>query len=236
MVDFKAFSRLKNFFSRLNPMPFFKWKVDTDEIIPTLSSKELLEKVIEKYPEFKYIILVSIYHLINTKDEDKEYLTVLTKDLRLIADLIKGEDNNVGTPSYVETEGEKNNILIACHNHYFGAIIPSLGDICKALENNCNLISIVSENHIGLVVIDYNHGCDKNLINEFVLFHGYFDICFDLEKHNELSQLELLQITDDKKEKLKLESYDKFISENSEKFVNEFNIRFNKFNICEIYI
>lgn len=74
------------------------------------------------------------------------------------------------------------------------------------------------------------------MINEFVLFHGYLDICFDLEKHNELSQLELLQITDDKKEKLKLESYDKFISENSEKFVNEFNIRFNKFNICEIYI
>lgn len=85
MVNLKAFSILKNFFSRFNPIPIFKWDASEEEISIPLSSKELLEKVIVKYPEFKNVILVAIYHLINTQNMNSEYLTVLTKDFRLIA-------------------------------------------------------------------------------------------------------------------------------------------------------
>lgn len=200
------------------------------------SSRELLEKVIEHYPEFQHVFLIAIYHLINTQNVQNEYLTVLTKNRVLIADLIKGNDNNVTPPSHVKKEGKKNNILIACHNHYFGAVIPSFGDIYNAIENNCQFFAVASENHIGMVVIEYNSDSHKKFIDEFVLFHGYIDICFNFERHDELSQVDALQINDYEKEKLKLEIYDKFLSENSEKFVNEFNIRFNKFKIYEIYI
>lgn len=236
MVKLKAFSRLKNIFSRLNPMPSFKWDDSEEEIFVPPSSEELLERTIKKYPKLKYVILFSIYHLINTHGETNEFLSVLTKDFRWVADLVEGNDTIVKTPIHVEIEGKKNNILIASHNHFFGAIIPSLGDICKALENNCSLISIVSENHIGIVVIEYESNCEKKLVEEFLTFHGYLDICFMFERNDEINKLRSLNINDDEKEKLKLEGYDKFISDNTDKFVNEFNIRFNKFKIYEIYI
>ena len=89
---------------------------------------------------------------------------------------------------------------------------------------------------MGMIVIEYDSICDKNLVEEFTLFHGYLDFCFKFERNDELNRLRLLQITENEKEKLKLEAYDKFISENTGKFVNEFNIRFNKYKIYEIYI
>ena len=58
MLKLKSFSRLKNIFSRLNPMPSFKWENGDGEMIVHPSSKELLEKVINKYPEFKNVILI----------------------------------------------------------------------------------------------------------------------------------------------------------------------------------
>ena len=195
MVRFKAFSGLKNIFSRLNPIPSFKWDEPEEEIIIPPSSDELLERVIKKYPKLKYAILISFYHLVNTRGETNEFLSVLTKDLRLVSDLVEGNNLIVNTPHQVEIEGKKKNILIASHNHFFGAIIPSLGDLCKALESNCNLISIVSENRIGMVVIEYDSVCDKDFVDEFINFHGYLDICFAFERSNELSQLKSLQIS-----------------------------------------
>ena len=209
MIKLKAFSRLKNIFSRLNPIPSFKWDDSEEEIIVPPSSEELLVRTIKKYPKLNFAILFSIYHLINTQNETNEFLSVLTKDFRWVADLVEGNDIIVKTPIQVEIEGKNNNILIAVHNHFFGAIIPSLGDICQALENNCSLISIVSENHIGMVVIEHDASCDKNLVEEFTLFHGYLDLCFKFERNDELNKLRLLQINEDKKEKLKLEAYDK---------------------------
>ena len=236
MVKLKAFSRLKNIFSRLNPIPSFKWDESDEGIVIPPSSNELLKMSVKKYPEFKIVILIAIYHLINTRNKSNEFLSVLTKDFRLVADLFEGNNLRVGFPLQVEIEGKNNNILIACHNHFFGAVIPSLGDICNALKHNCNLIAIVSENHIGIVIIEYDLGCDKKLIDEFIDFHGYIDICFSFEMDDELFHLKSLHMTEYEKEKFKLEIYDKFISENIEKFIIEFNVRFNKFNIYEIYI
>lgn len=74
MAKLNAFSRLKNIFSRLNPIPSFKWDGPEDEIIIPLDSRNLLEKTIGKYPEFEKVILVAIYHLFNTKGKNDEYL------------------------------------------------------------------------------------------------------------------------------------------------------------------
>lgn len=47
MRELMAFSRLKNIFSRFNPLNSFKWNEPEDEIILPPSSKELLEKAIK---------------------------------------------------------------------------------------------------------------------------------------------------------------------------------------------
>lgn len=231
MVNFKALFGLKKTFSRLNPLNSFNGGDSDEEIISYPSSKKLLEMLINNYSGVEYMILISIYHLISTRGVKNEFLTVLSKDRRVICDLVKGNDTIVNTPVQVELECENKNILIATHNHFFGAIIPSLGDICKALKHNCNVISIVSENHIGIIILGYGKPCDEKFVYEFENFHGYLDICFNFEKTDVINKLELLDIPDDEKEKIKLEIYDKFISKNTEKFVNEFNRRLNKFNM-----
>lgn len=73
----------------------------------------------------------------NTQYVDEEFLTVLTKDFRLIVDLIAGNENEVNLPLIAKMEGEKENILMACHNHFFGAVIPSLDDVGTTLNHNC---------------------------------------------------------------------------------------------------
>ncbi len=88
-------------------MPSFKWDDSEEEIFVPPPSEELLEMVIKKYPKFKHAILIAMYHLINTQSVKNEYLTALTKNNVLIADLIEGKGDNVSTTSNVEKEGEK---------------------------------------------------------------------------------------------------------------------------------
>lgn len=237
MVEFKVFSRLKYIFSRFNPLNSFDLDEIDVEIEKAPTSDELLERTIKKYPNFEKIIFISIYHLINTQKADYEYLTVLTKDLKLIADLIEGEDDIVSTPDNVKKEGENNNILVASHNHFFGAIIPSVEDIVNAIEKQCQFITIVSKNHIGVIVNEFGSKNEfKSLIKELILFNGYIDICFEFEKSDEVDELVNMGLSKEDRKKLELEIYDKFISFNTIKFVDEFNNRFNKYNIYEIYI
>lgn len=235
MRELMAFSRLKNIFSRFNPLNSFKWNEPEDEIILPPSSKELLEKAIKNYPEFKYVILVVIYHLINTKGSHNEYLTVLSKNNKLITDLIKGNEEIVNIPVNVKLEGKNDNILVACHNHFFGAVIPSLNDICSAIKYNCQFMVIVSDTKIGIIVnIDLSY--KKAFIDQFILFNAYIQLCVDFEKSHELDNLDLINLTSDERIKFENEIFDKFVGTNNKKFVDEFNVRFNKYNIYKIYI
>ena len=236
MRKLMAFSRLKNIFSRFNPLNSFKWNEPEEEIIVPPSPKELLEKVIKNYPEFKYVILVAIYHLINTKGSHNEYLTVLSKDNKIIADLIKGNEEIVNIPFDVKVEGKKDNILVACHNHFFGAVIPSLNDICSAIKYNCKFILIVSDTIIGIIVNNFDFCYKKVFMDQFILFNAYIQLCVDFEKSYELDNLDLMNLTSDERIKLENEIFDKFVGINNKKFVDEFNVRFNKYNIYEIYI
>lgn len=107
MVKFKAFSRLKNIFTRFNPLNSFNLGEINIKLVKPPSSVELLEKIIKKYSDFEIVILIAIYHLNNTQNVDKEYLTVLTKDLKLVADLVEGDEEEVNLPSNVKLEGMK---------------------------------------------------------------------------------------------------------------------------------
>lgn len=236
MVDFKVFSRLKNFFTRLNPIPSFEWNGFEGEIIYSPSSKVLLENAIKKYPKFKLVILVAIYHLVNTQNADEEYLTVLTKDNRLIVDLYGGNENNVKIPSIVKYEGKNDNILVACHNHFLGAIIPSLDDLATTINNNCMFVAIVSYGHIGILINESDKIVSKDFRADFNWFKEYIGFCIENEKGREIDEIDMMSISEKNREKMKSEIHDKFLADNIEKFVSEFNIRFNKYKIYELYI
>ena len=236
MVKFKAFSRLKNIFLRFNPLFSFDFDNHKVEISKPLSSNELLERTIIKCPEFMKVVLIAIYHLINTNGENKEYLTVLTKDNKLLIDLIEGRGDNVSVPPIVKVEGKKGNILVACHNHFLGAIIPSLDDVATAINNYCPFVAIVSGNHIGILIIESDGiDCEK-FENDFEWFREYIGFCIDVEKGQEIDEIDMMDISEEKREEMKSIIHDKFLADNVEKFVNEFNNRFNKYKIYELYI
>ena len=236
MVNFKAFSRLKNIFSRFNPIPSFKWNGHKEEVNLPLSSSELLEKVIREYPDFKKVILIAIYHLINTNNKNEEYLTVLTKDNRLIVDLLLGDEDNVNVPFIAKFEEKKDNVLVACHNHFFGAIIHSLDDIATAIDNNCQFAAIVSDNHVGILINEVDKIDCEQFITDFKWFKEYIGFCIENEKGCEFDEIDMMDISEEERENMKSIIHDKFLSDNVEKFVNEFNNRFNKYKIYELYI
>lgn len=233
MVKLKSFSRLKNIFSRLNPLNSFDFgKISVDVIRPP-TSDDLLQKIVKTFFDFEKVVLIGIYHLFNTKNVDKEYLTVLTKNLKLIEDLTEGEENEVHLSDNAKEEGKNSNIFVACHNHYFGAIVPSCEDILSTVIYNCQFTVISSENNLGIIYNNSNLIILENFRRELLLFDRYVEFRFSVDCVDELN---LLDESAEDFEKKKLELFDQFVSRNNDKFVNEFNSRFNKYNIYELYI
>lgn len=126
-------------FSRLNPLNSFDFGEVDEEINCPPTSDELIKNAVKSISEFEKVILIGIYHLINTQNVSKEYLTVLTKNLKLIEDLTEGEYNEVHISENVKREGKMGNILVACHNHFFGAIVPSCEDVFSTIIYIVNL-------------------------------------------------------------------------------------------------
>lgn len=239
MIKFKVFSRLNGFFSRLNPLNSFDVSDVKVDIVKPPTFKELLEKTVNKYPKFEKIILIGIYHLINTQNADKEYLTVLTKDMRLVADLMKGNLDKVNVPDIVKIESKKNNILLTCHNHIRGSIIPSKNDFYNMINPNILFTIIVSKEDIGIII---NDSINRKISNKKLIctdwddYRKYLEWCFLDEYNDEIKHLKMF--CKSKKEFKK--KYDilflQFVEENSEKFVDEFNMRMKKYNIYILHI
>lgn len=122
MIKFNPFSKIKNFFNRLNPLNLIDFGDIDVEIENAPTSEELLIQTIKKYSDFEKVILIALYHLINTQNSDKEYLTILTNDLRLICDLVEGDGESVEIPDLVKKEPLEN-IFLTCHNHFQNATL-----------------------------------------------------------------------------------------------------------------
>ena len=58
MMKFKVFSRLNGIFSKLNPLNSFDFGYIKQDLINPPTSKELLEKTVNNYPEFEKVILI----------------------------------------------------------------------------------------------------------------------------------------------------------------------------------
>jgi hypothetical protein len=239
MVKLNTFSRLKNIFNRLNPLNSFDFGIDDAEIIKPPTSDELLIKTIECFSEFEKIILIAIYHLINTQNVKKEYLTVLTKDMRLIADLIEGKYGEVSVPENVKIESKEGNILVTCHNHFYGAIIFSLNDLKNSICPKVRFSIIVSEGNMGILVNEFNDFDEKSLnilkveLKDYI---NYVIFTFIVNNEKEIEKLDNLNL-EDKIYSIEYQKlFDKFIASNNLKFINEFNVRMKKFNLYYLYI
>ena len=200
--------------------------------------KYLLEITIKKYPEFQYIILIAIYHLINTKNVDEEYLTVLTKDNKFIADLVKGNYNEVLVPNNVKSEAKQGNILVTCHNHFHGSIIPSMGDFNNSIIPKILFTVIVSKGNIGILINEFNFDEDKFKLLKLDLndFIDYVRFSFIVNNEFEIGKLEELNLDEDEYAVRYQCLFDKFVAKNNLKFVNEFNLRMKKYNLYMLYI
>lgn len=238
MVKLKTFSRLKNLFSRFNPIPSFNWDGPEDEIITPPSLRELLERVVKKYPKFEIVILIAIYHLVNTHNKVNEFLTVVTKDFKVIADLVEGEYGEVSVPKNVKFEAKKGNIFITCHNHYYGAVIPSWEDFKNSICPKIPFTIIVSEGNVGILLNEFNFDeytlkslkIDLNDYIEYLRFSFIVNNEFEIQELNELN-------LDEKEYKMEYQVlFDQYVAKNNLKFVNEFNSRMEKYNLYFLYI
>lgn len=240
MTKFKVFSRLNSIFSRLNPLNSFDWGYVKQDLIKPPSSKELLEKAVNNYPEFEKVILIGIYHLMNTQYMDKEYLTVLTKDLRLICDLVEGDNSSVEIPEILKIEPIEN-ILLTCHNHFNNSLIPSSRDFRNIVQPKIRFTIIVSKECIVILINElqetFHKFSDKELkefINTWKSFNDYIIFCMGIDKPDLI-----FRFFDDNSgmdDNEFQEIFEVFVGENLSKFIDEFNVRFKKYNMYCIHI
>ncbi len=196
-----------------------------------------MDKLLDKIPELNKMMSLAAYHELNSAGEI-EYLTMLTKDGRLIADVFKGKKGETRFPESVLKEPIEN-ILFSLHNHRYGAIIPSGNDIHNVIYPNIKFTGIVSESNFGLIVNENKKNSKskiKDIENNFLLFEMYVTYCFDIECNNQIKKLK--SSSSSKKEFKERDSIllDKYLSKNNSRFVEEFNDRMKNFNIKLIQI
>ena len=238
MVKFWSFSMLKDIFSRLNPLNSFDLEDIDVEIDKVPTSDELLQNIIKKYSNFEKVILTAIYHLINTQNVNNEYLTILTKKLRLICDLVEGTNGEVRIPDYVTNE-PVNNIFLTCHNHFHNAILPSSKDFKNVIKPMIKFTVIVSDDNIGIIV---NELCEnfyslsklekKELKNTWKTFKDFIIFCMASDFPEIIFKFYNDEYSDEEFQFF----FEKYVGVNIQKFVDEFNARFKKYKIYYVYI
>ncbi len=58
------------------------------------------------------------------------------------------------------------------------------------------------------------------------MFKEYIGFCIENEKGQEIDEIDMTHTSEENQEKMKSEIHDKFLSENLEKFVNEFILNY----------
>lgn len=235
----KITGKFHNFirFENLNPDDNFDFEEEFDGIM-AVNNINIFKKAFLKYPELKEVIWSGFYHCLNTLNFKHESLTVLNKNFDLIVDLLQGNDRNVVVPNSVKIEYQKGNVLATFHNHFNGAILPSINDFNNSILPKLNFTVITSENVLGIIVND-NDSLDSDsfqlLINDFKLFEVYLNFCFTKEEYFNLKNLKN-NFSGDEFNKQREALFNNYIFKNLEKFVLEFNNRMEKYNVYYVYI
>ncbi len=76
----------------------------------------------------------------------------MTKDLRLICDLVEDDNSSVEIPEILKIEPIEN-ILLTCHIHFNNSLIPSSRDFRNIVQPKIRFTIIVSKDCIVILVI-----------------------------------------------------------------------------------
>lgn len=209
--------------------------------------KELIQKIIwilfikaiNEHEELKEVIWIALYHCLNTFDVSHEYLTVLNKNFQLIADLVEGDDRSVELPVNVKNEMLNDNVLATFHNHFNGAILPSSNDLKNTIIPFVKFMVITSNENIGIIVNDLID-LDENLIEHFkqewIIFVSYLAWSFNNNMTDDIEKIYNSKCSENDKQNKEQKLFDRYIGENSQKFIEEFNSRMEKYNVYFIQI
>ena len=115
------------------------------------------------------------------------------------------------------------------HNHRFDQVMPSIGDLNKNLEHGVTFGVITSDNRIG--VIKFNSKFTEEKKDSFLSQYAGLRSYMTLQLHGFYGS---------KLDKISKEEYnelfEKFVSENIDRYVNEFNLRLKEYNVEMTYI
>ena len=175
--------KFQNFlhFNKMNPIKNFDFDEENIGESEYKDNIVLFQKEVENHSELKEILWIGIYHCLNTFKFENECLTVLNNNFELIVDLLPGDDRMVSVPNFMKKEYKKGNILATFHNHFEGAIIPSINDFNNSILPKLKFTVITSKNLIGIIINDnyeLNPKIFQRLINDFKLFEVYLNFVF----------------------------------------------------------
>ena len=224
-------------FNEMNPIKNFDFDEENIDEREYKDNIVLFQKEVENHSELKEILWIGIYHCLNTFKFENECLTVLNNNFELIVDLLPGDDRMVSVPNFVKKEYKKGNILATFHNHFEGAIIPSINDFNNSILPKLKFTVITSKNLIGIIINDnyeLNPKIFQRLINDFKLFEVYLNFCFS---NDEFDKIKLLENSFEGEEFKRQREFlfDNYVAQNIERFVVEFNSRMEKFNVYFLY-
>ena len=176
---------------------------------------------IPKGKDFKKLIL---YHLLKTRNQSKEYLTIVSNTGVIVVDLLPGTESGVDIPSKLKQEGLKNGFYLSIHNHYYGAIMPSYEDMFSYLLYDVKEAIITSQFRIGTVKFnsDLSLQQKKGVLAIYSTFEWKMFDDFEEDYGSDVESLSRGEYDDE---------FEKFISKYSDDYVKEFNNRLKDYNV-----
>ena len=222
-------------FEKLNPINDFDFDEKFDQI-KSIDNIELFKKAMDEHKELKEVIWIAIYHSLNTFDAKHEYLTVLNKNFHLIADLVEGDDRSVEIPTPVKKEIVDGNVLATFHNHFKGAILPSSNDLKNTIIPFIKFMVITSNENIGIIVNNFEGNLIDLFKQEWIMYISFLTWSFNNQKTKEVQEIYNSKLSKIEKEKEEQMLFDEYLGENLTKFIDEFNLRMEKYNVYFLQI
>lgn len=213
------------YFEKLSPVRPIK-TINSRKIYPIEVNLRHIpnKKIIQKKSFKKYFGLIE-EHNKNTLHEPIEYLTLISKEGNVLVKYKKGIVGKVSIPKiYLETL-----FHMTIHNHEFGQIMPSYKDMLRNVTHKVTYGVITSENIIGVIKFGSSMTGERKtlFINEYNSFILKMELDFQRKYGDNLLRLP----NSDYNEKFR-----KYVAKNTDKYVNEFNLRLKEYNVEMTYI
>lgn len=168
-----------------------------------------------------------LHHNNKTKGKLIEYLTLISKSQKVLKRFIKGINGQVSIPKKLKNR----KFHMTIHNHTDGAVIPSYGDMNNNLKHDVRYGIITAETRFG--VIKYKTNLSVKQKELILAIHSTFVIkIFDDFEKTERKKIKGL----DKESDEYVILFNKYVSRNINKYVNDFNSRLKVYNIEITYI